>query len=416
MPEQWDGGVPEQWDGGLPEPDPVGSPPESTQSPQTERKAEASIPRTSASVIANAPEHTATGTTDNYRAVITDNASVGGDNKSTGGNEVDSTDGSSPETTVIEFDDKEGLEIVVRTRVQVTSVPDLSYADVTYGPRDEKAQSPSASTKSPTASKQSDRRAKDNARRRRAAVLKKQPPKSSSAPELDQMWIGWPKPQNPDAALSSDEQEKGADRDPGKFAFGLDPLANLTEEVRSLYRRLGKLKPFRAIGSRGYAYRRDEIIGPAFEGTNEPFGSSSATLLMRALKSYPNAFFPFRVIPVDGGNDSIRLDGLYSLEARIGNASGLLPPGINPVEVVKVTPTSFTFETKPGHFDGTGSLVTFRTYVEDGVLHLEHEAATRITEDQSPLFIPYALGAEVAWSQQAENLRTWYNSFVKSGQ
>jgi hypothetical protein len=159
-------------------------------------------------------------------------------------------------------------------------------------------------------------------------------------------------------------------------------------------------EPYSDAGPFGYEYLRDETIGTA--------DARDDINLMTELQRSPNRHFPFNVIPADGGSDAIRRNGIYDLEDRYIELPPILPPGLNPVKVTEVTPTSFTFTTLPGHFDPPGSTITFKTYVdESGSVHLQHRGITAPTGSSSPTYLLGPSGGNRAWSRQSASLRKW---------
>jgi hypothetical protein len=184
--------------------------------------------------------------------------------------------------------------------------------------------------------------------------------------------------------------------------------AEIADRLTDEARRRGELAPFVRSDLLGYEYRRDEVIGPALEQSGGTPLIPTDALAMFALQNDPNAFFPFDVLPTDGGENSIRLGGEYELKNR-----GSLPYPLpntrgNPVRVVEVTPNSFTFETLPGHFDPPGSRITFRTYLDaEKGLHLEHYGATERMADPDNIYVIGPYVADFTWQKQAANMRNW---------
>ncbi|MCR3752667.1 hypothetical protein [Lentzea californiensis] len=104
----------------------------------------------------------------------------------------------------------------------------------------------------------------------------------------------------------------------------------------------GGPRPYADASQYGYSYMRSEIIGRG--------GAAAATSAMGAWQRAPNSFFPFTVRSVDGSPAVIERRKILILEDRY-EGFPMLPPGEHPVEVVEVTPNSFTFRALPGHFD-----------------------------------------------------------------
>jgi hypothetical protein len=114
----------------------------------------------------------------------------------------------------------------------------------------------------------------------------------------------------------------------------------------------------------GYAYQTAHVIGNAG-------GVVTAENAMRILQTVPNKIFPFAIVLEHAGHGAATIsDGaLLDLQnVRFPGDTG------NLVTVEHTTPTQFTFKTLPGHFDGAGALISFRTYEIDGKVYLEQTA------------------------------------------
>jgi hypothetical protein len=160
--------------------------------------------------------------------------------------------------------------------------------------------------------------------------------------------------------------------------------------------------PHATATTSGYEYLQDRVLQWAPPARAELLGQ----LAMDALQSNPNRFFPFQVLGHNGEKEII-LGRTYDLTNRPSSSFFPLPPGRFPVMVTQVTPTSFTFTTLEGHFDGPGSKVTFSTVVDStGLIHLEHKGLA-VSDQPSPQYLIAPTFAEKAWDIQAANLRRW---------
>jgi len=135
-------------------------------------------------------------------------------------------------------------------------------------------------------------------------------------------------------------------------------------------------------------YTFDWQIGPV----TQPFMVQNA---MTIIQSNPNLIFPF-LLQSRYGEQGITLNGVYDL-----NNVRWLHDNYNPVQVVGVTPTSFTFLSLPGNFRGPGATVTFNTYEKDGYLYLQQVGTSELTL----MNLISNKGALLSWEVQAQNLR-----------
>jgi len=159
-------------------------------------------------------------------------------------------------------------------------------------------------------------------------------------------------------------------------------------------------RPYADAGPHGYSYMRNEIVGAG--------GEAAAERVMGALQRSPNDFFPFSVQSADGSPATIERGKKLILEDRYQEFPPILPPGENPVEVVEVTPNSFTFKTLPGHFDPPGSMISFITAADvSGQVLLMHLGTTLPDSRTSPKYLYGPVGADIAWTRQSEALRQW---------
>jgi hypothetical protein len=134
--------------------------------------------------------------------------------------------------------------------------------------------------------------------------------------------------------------------------------------------------------------------------------SVSAKSAMAVLQSRPNDVFPFTVKGRSGAT-SIKMSEVYDLLDTIGTFDNW-GTGPDPVEVVVVTPNSFTFRTLTGHHRGAGQTITFETFDRGGHVWLRQYGTYTwtIKHPFSSLFNWGAnLGASGAWALQAHNLR-----------
>ena len=157
-------------------------------------------------------------------------------------------------------------------------------------------------------------------------------------------------------------------------------------------------------GISGYNYRKDTVIGR--ENTTQIRGQRMQGVMLE-LKLAPNQFFPFQVVGKNG-EQSIERGSQYDLVNRADSPFSPLPPGRWPVQVSEVTPTSFTFTTAKGHFDGAGSTITFSTWTDrqgnaPGARNKrpEQNGINPITAFAAPFL------AGMAWDKQASNLGSW---------
>jgi hypothetical protein len=145
-----------------------------------------------------------------------------------------------------------------------------------------------------------------------------------------------------------------------------------------------------------YHYVKSHEIGPA---TTE----RTASAVMGMLQSQPNAFFPFHI----KGSESIQLGSVYELQnVRVPNLTGQAPGADlrNYVVVSEVGPTTFSFATLPGHFDGAHGVITFTTYERDGFIYLQQNGDAPEASWFNSLAVP--VGVWLPWRIQAENLAT----------
>jgi hypothetical protein len=156
-------------------------------------------------------------------------------------------------------------------------------------------------------------------------------------------------------------------------------------------------------------YRHDWDVG-------RMSGSVSALNAMAILKSRPNSIFPFTVSG-RGGETDIRAGSTYDLINTVG-PWGNLWQGSDPVQVIAVSATLFTFLTLAGHHRGPGQTITFETYDrlsdEGGTLSMYMHTfltqhGTYIQSFAHPFSSVFNMGANrgaaIAWSLQAHNLR-----------
>lgn len=127
--------------------------------------------------------------------------------------------------------------------------------------------------------------------------------------------------------------------------------------------------------------------------------AGSAARAMAIIISRPNDIFPFKVgHPVLAS--SITVGATINLMNTIGPSN--LGLGPDPVRVVAVTTTSFTFETLAGHHRGTGQTIRFDTVSVSGRLRLVQSGTFNSLD---PRQYAYNTGATGAWALQAHNLR-----------
>lgn len=161
----------------------------------------------------------------------------------------------------------------------------------------------------------------------------------------------------------------------------------------------GGPRPYADASLHGYSYMRSEVVGTG--------GELAAARVMGALQRSPDDFFPFSVRTADGSPATIEPGRQLILEDRYEGLP-MLPPGENPVEVVEVTPNSFTFKTLPGHFDPPGSMISFMTAADvSGQVLLMHLGTTLPDASPSPKYLYAPIGANIAWTRQTEALRQW---------
>ena len=139
-------------------------------------------------------------------------------------------------------------------------------------------------------------------------------------------------------------------------------------------------------------YSHDWDCGPL--STSRTVAGAMAIIISR-----PNDIFPFKVgHPVLAPR--IRLGAKINLMNTIGPSN--LGLGPDPVEVIAVTPTSFTFLTLAGHHRGTGQTIQFDTRSGSGHLRLLQSGTFNSLD---PRQYAYNAGAVGAWALQAHNLR-----------
>jgi len=150
------------------------------------------------------------------------------------------------------------------------------------------------------------------------------------------------------------------------------------------------LAAIKAIGK--YSYVTTDAVGKTKDGF-------SAAGVSKSLQTQPNGAFPFKVVPKDGGDATIRLGGRYDLnDVRFPYDNG------NGIIVVQQDDLSFTFETDASHFDGANATIKFRTYEENGTVFLEHTADAPNAGLLNATVAP--IGAiNFVWPGQAANLR-----------
>lgn len=141
---------------------------------------------------------------------------------------------------------------------------------------------------------------------------------------------------------------------------------------------------------KGYRYVEENVVGPRRVGI-------TPTATMRTLESNPNAFFPFFVTPLSGPS-TIREGQIYDLQwVRWPFDNG------NFVRVESVTPTSFTFLTLDGHFDGPGATITFSAVERNGVVLLRQEGYAPTAGAFNSTFAPFG-ATSITWQYQAATL------------
>jgi RHS repeat-associated protein len=133
-----------------------------------------------------------------------------------------------------------------------------------------------------------------------------------------------------------------------------------------------------------YEYYYEWYIGPA-----SIVGSPES--VMTYFQQHPRDVFPFDL----GQCDTIKLNERCDL-VTFGRQA--------PVPVTAVPPTSFTFTALPGHFDPTGSTITFSIYSRHGSIYLAQKAHALRPDEGSLLDPATAIAAWVTWSDPASNL------------
>jgi len=176
--------------------------------------------------------------------------------------------------------------------------------------------------------------------------------------------------------------------------------------------------------AKGYEYTYSWRVAPYVEGRVTPESA------MATLQRFPNAFFPFQVREVTGQPAMSALQHTFargSMDTRLraghyyslDNVQTLGMPGpdiLDLVVVIDFAPTSFTFQTKPPHFD-TGT-ITFRTYAQDGFVILEHHGvareAPRRLEGGTQIGQMGQVGILASWSYMATRLSQALNARLGS--
>lgn len=125
----------------------------------------------------------------------------------------------------------------------------------------------------------------------------------------------------------------------------------------------------------------------------------SAAAAMSIIISRPNDIFPFKVGHPTLAS-SITMGATINLMDTIGPSN--LGLGPDPVRVISVLPTSFTFETLAGHHRGVGQTIRFDTRSVSGRLRLLQSGTFNSAD---PRQYAYNTGATGAWALQAHNLR-----------
>lgn len=139
-------------------------------------------------------------------------------------------------------------------------------------------------------------------------------------------------------------------------------------------------------------YAHDWDCGPL--STSRTVAGAMAIIMYR-----PNDIFPFQVgYPVPAWR--ITLGAKINLMNTIGPSNYGLGP--DPVEVIDVRSTYFTFLTLEGHHRGAGQTIRFDTSSASGHLRLLQSGTFNSID---PRQYAYNTGATGAWALQAHNLR-----------
>jgi hypothetical protein len=175
-------------------------------------------------------------------------------------------------------------------------------------------------------------------------------------------------------------------------------LLEIAEASASAANSSGAVGTYFDADPNGYAYFRSEVIGSG--------GKPAARAAMAALQASPNDFFAFSLRSDDGSPATIEPGKKLILENREGSL--FLLPGKNPVEVVAISPYSFTFKTLDGHFDPAGSMISFITEADvSGQVLLMHIGSTIPDSNPSLLYLLAPTIADMAWTRQAAAMRRW---------
>jgi RHS repeat-associated protein len=170
----------------------------------------------------------------------------------------------------------------------------------------------------------------------------------------------------------------------------------------------------------GYAYVKSWAVGNVTESMN-------AKTAMAMLKDDPNRFFQFSVQAVGSSEakvkitkDTIFLDLVGPREFGLLKTNLHLPlvgdvGGRNYVAVIHVTDTQFSFVTLPGHFDGPGNIISFRTFEKDGQIFLEQTGWAPVAGGLNAR-VSAPLAKASAWKTQAANLAKAIRQADPSGQ
>ncbi len=140
----------------------------------------------------------------------------------------------------------------------------------------------------------------------------------------------------------------------------------------------------------GYAYVTENLVGRHSDNVN-------ALIAMERFQVDPHTIFPFSVVPLDPSKP-FDAGSYYDLQhARFPGDVG------NFVRVTQMDPTSFTFTTLEGHFDGPGATIKFETIDRDGKVFLRQ---TAFAPNVNFLVAGAAQFGAVkwVWPLQAENL------------
>ncbi|HLY30572.1 MAG TPA: RHS repeat-associated core domain-containing protein, partial [Ktedonobacterales bacterium] len=154
----------------------------------------------------------------------------------------------------------------------------------------------------------------------------------------------------------------------------------------------------------GYTYRFTWYIGPVSK-------IGDGAYVMHELQAHPGAVFPFSL----GNCATIAVGETCDLE-QINTSPGkygppTIPndiPFLGPIMVTHVDATEFTFTVLPGHFDAPGSTITFTIITVGGNVYLQQTGISLGPGNGIGSMAPNSakfLGAYIAWSKQAQNLR-----------